>query len=197
MNLPRLEEPQRYHGLYIYDFGEWTALGYTADEIAVLLESDEYEGGQIYKIHRAYPDGRLELRGVAAERFQSESGMFFYRATLDAAQTDLAELRDAGLQTPPPCRTFLHLADRGAEVEAARFVTVLIFPAEFEHEIGQWLSAIGYAGGTLVEGGISHVSNYNSEDKNILERHQLWNQAAIQSRRAAEVLASVRRAVQR
>ncbi len=67
MKLPKLQKPERYVGLYIFDFGEHTGVGFTAQEVAELLESEKYKNGKVYKIHKAYPDGKLELKGVRAE----------------------------------------------------------------------------------------------------------------------------------
>ena len=39
MNLRAVAEPQRCRGLHIYDFAKRVALGCTADEMGVLLES--------------------------------------------------------------------------------------------------------------------------------------------------------------
>jgi len=197
MILPQIANPQYLRGLYIVDFGEWTAVGYTADEVAMLLEHEDYRGGKVYKIHRATPDGHMELRGVSAARFASESGMFFYRNDLSLAQADFATLRDAAGAAPTPCRAVLHLSDRSPQAEPRRYVTALIFPAEHDDEIAGWLTAIAYAGGDVAEGGISCVTNYNSEARTILEHHQLWSQPAIPSRSPEQVLASVRQAVQR
>ena len=88
MILPRVDDPQKLAGLYVYDFGEWTTVGYTAEEIAILLEHEIYRDGKVYKIHRASPDGQFELRGVSPQRFNAESGMFFHRAELDPARQD-------------------------------------------------------------------------------------------------------------
>ena len=48
MKLPRVENTPKYQGLYVYDFGDWTAVGYTAGEIAILVESERYRGGKAY-----------------------------------------------------------------------------------------------------------------------------------------------------
>ncbi|MBM4025140.1 MAG: hypothetical protein FJ280_06975, partial [Planctomycetes bacterium] len=64
MKLPRLEKPDRYQGLYVFDFGDHTGVGFTAEEAAELLESERYKEGKVYKIQRAFPDGRMELRAV-------------------------------------------------------------------------------------------------------------------------------------
>jgi hypothetical protein len=196
MILPHVNDPTRFRGLYVYDFGDWTAVGYTAEEIAILLEDESWRGGKVYKIHRATPDGQMELRGVSPRRFQVESGIFFYRRELAPARADFEELRAAAKQTPPPCRAFQHLADRESD-GPQRYVTALIFPAEHEDEIGHWLTAIAFSGGDVAEGGISHVTDYYAQEKVLLERRQLWSQPAIPSRCPEEVLASVRQAVQR
>jgi hypothetical protein len=192
-----VDQPRRYEGLYVFDFGEWTAVGYTAEEIAVLLESEAYSGGKVYKIHRASPDGSMELRGVSRQRFLAESGMFFYRGALQPARADFNALCDVGRQAPPPCRAAVQLAERSAVGGPNRFVTALIYPAECDDEVGRWLIEIDFGGGDLAEGGPSHVSNYYGEQKNILERQQLWSNRAISSRSREQVLSSVRRAVQR
>lgn len=198
MKLPRLDEPQRYQGLYIFDFGEWTAVGYTAEEIATLLDSEQYRDGKVYRIHRAWPDGRMELRGVSPERFHLESGMFFYREDTQTAQSDYIQLtRLAGL-VPPPCRAYVQLAELpSGDGRESRYVTALIYPAEFEDDIAAWMLDSDYAGGDFVEGGVSQVTDYYRLDKQILERAQLWSSTSGQSRSAETVLSAVRQAVQR
>jgi len=82
MKLPKLQKADRYVGLYVLDFGEHTAVGFTAQEAAELLESEKYKNCKVYKIHKAYPDGRVELKGVNSGIFQLEMGMFFYSVSL-------------------------------------------------------------------------------------------------------------------
>lgn len=197
MKLPELDQPHRYRGLYLFDFGEWTAVGYTAEEVALLLEHEAYRHGKVYRIVRATPDGQMELKGVSPERFQVESGMFFNRNDLAAAREDFVILTRLAQERGAPCRAFVHLADRGPDAELYRYVTALIYPAEYDDDMASWLLAAEYAGGDLAEGGISHVSNYHAEPKIILERQQLWSQPAIPSRSPEQVLSSVRQAVQR
>ena len=92
MELPQLQKPQKYVGLYIFDFGDHCGVGFTAEEVAELFESEKYKNCKAYKIHRAYPDGRLELKGVRPEIFQLEAGMFFYSSELETARTDFKEI---------------------------------------------------------------------------------------------------------
>lgn len=175
MKLPQVEQPERYRGLYVFDFGDWSAVGYTAEEIALLLESEAYREGRIYKIHRASPDGTFELRGVARERFSFESGLLFHRHDATAAAADYRRLAAVAEQSPPPCRAVLHLARLPAGEVGDTHATVLIFPAEYEDEMGAWLMRVGFEGGDLVEGGISHVTNYYELCADVRERRQLWS----------------------
>ncbi len=197
MKLPRLDEPDRYRGLYVFDFGEWSAVGYTVEEVTRLLESETYRHGHAYKIVRAQPDGTLELRGVPHTRFQAESGTFFNRGERATAQADFTELCRAADTQPPPCRAFVQLAERPPAEGVPPYVTALVYPAEYEDDIARWLLDRDYAGGDTVEGGISHVTNYYAEAHTVLDRRQLWTQSTLAARSAEEVLASVRRAVQR
>lgn len=158
---------------FIYDFGGAKRYGCTAEDIAVFLEDPDLREGTIYRVHRAYPDGRMEIKGVSADRWQLESGLFFYRADRVSALSDYEALTRVG-QFGPPCRCFVHLADRTPAQPLNRYVTALIYPSEFEDDIADWLLARNFAGGDVVEGGISHVTNYYAEEKVVLERAQLW-----------------------
>ena len=80
MKLPEVKDGERYVDLYVVDFGESTSVGFTAEEVGELLESEKFGGVKVYKIHNAYPDGRMELKGVVNETFELEMGMFFYAA---------------------------------------------------------------------------------------------------------------------
>lgn len=195
LKLPRLEEPARYRGLYLFDFGDWTATGYTAEEIAVLLESEQYRDGKVYRIERVAPDGGMELRGVAPERFQFESGMFFQRASRAPAEQDFAALQQAASERPGPCRAILQLAELdGAD---RPYVTALIYPAEHDADVARWLVDLNFKGGGVVEGGVSHVTDFYQQPKDILRREQLWSESHIAARSREEILGSVRKAVQR
>lgn len=197
MKLPQLDNPQDYRGSYIFDFGEWTAVGYTAEEIAILLESEAHRSGSVYKIIRVSPEGGLELRGVPAERFQKESGLLFNRDHADAARDDYQALIALAEQDAPPCRCFVRLIDRGQISGVVRFATALVYPAEYEDEVSNWLLRNDYAGGDTVEGGPSHVADIYAESHTVLERQQLWSRTSTASRSADEVLRNVRQAVQR
>ena len=63
MKLPQVQEATKYAGLYVVDFGDHSGVGFTADEVAELLDSERFADVKVYKIHRAFPDGTMELKG--------------------------------------------------------------------------------------------------------------------------------------
>jgi len=193
MKLPELEKPDRYQGLYVFDFGDHAGVGFTADEVAELLDSERYSQGKVYKIHRAFPDGRLELKGVPAERFQLEAGMLFYAKDEAAAREDFKRMVNLAVRTMPPCRAKLHLASHGDD----EYIVALIYPAEHDEEVSSWLLAGGYRSSGPAEGGVGAVERYYRDAWEILDRHQFFGTSETISRTGEELLGSVARAVQR
>ena len=193
MKLPKLEKPEKYVGLYIFDFGNHVGIGFTAQEVAELLESEKYKKGKVYKIHKAWPDGKLELKGVRAEIFQLEAGMFFYSTDLDTARRDFKALVDWAVMTAPPCRAKVHMAKYSDD----KCVVALIYPAEYDDEVSSWLLEGRYKTTGAAEGGIEAVQRYYDHNPKILERHQLFGKSDIISRTGQELMASVKVAVQR
>lgn len=195
MKLPELNNPQRYEGLYVFDFEGQVGVGYTAREIEILLESQKYRDGKVYKIHRAYPDGRLEIKGVSNKVFQTESGMFFHCRDQQQARKDYHQLLELAQTREFPCRAKLHLAQAESPKEK-KHVVALIYPAEYDEEVAAWLLRVGYSGGELASGGASEVQSYYDHYSKI-DGFQLWGMLDGTARDATEVLASVGRAVVR
>jgi hypothetical protein len=193
MKLPKINEPKRYVGLYVVDFGEHTGVGFTAQETAEILESEKYKDCKVYKIHNAYPDGSLELKGVRSEIFQLEAGMLFYEDNHIAVKGDFKTLVGLAVKTAPPCRTKVQLAKYSDD----KFATVLIYPAEYDDEMSKWLTDNDYKTKGAAEGGIGAVERYYQAKPEILEIHQLTGREAIESRSGSELLANLKAAVQR
>jgi hypothetical protein len=194
MKLPELEHPETYNGLYVFDFGDHVAVGYTADEVATLLESEQYRDGKVYRIHRALPDGTFELQGVSRAQFEAEDGLLFYRSSLEAAHGDLESLKQLVEEESPPCRMKAQLIELPGEPTV--FVTAIVYPAEFSPDVSDWLLRHNYQGGDYVEGGTSQVTNLYEANTRILERDQFWP-ARSTSRPAEEVIATTHLAIQR
>jgi len=193
MKLPKLQNSEKYASLYVFDFGDHGGVGFTAEEVAELFESERYKNCKVYKIHRAYPDGRLELKGVRPEIFQLEAGMFFYSSELETARTDFKGLVNLAIRTSPPCRAKVHLARYADE----KFVTAIIYPAEYDNQISAWLLDGEYKTTGAAEGGSEAVQRYYDYKPQILDRHQLFGKSEYQSRSGTELLASLKLAVQR
>ena len=194
MRLPALDNPAAYRGLYIFQFADSAGVGYTAEEIEMLLESGRYAEGKVYKIHNAYPDGRMEIRGIPASRFQIESGMFFCSREATAAAADYEDLLKRAAATPPPCRAKV----QAGVLEGARFphAVGIVYPAEAEEEMGRWMLEIGYKGGETVDAGPSHVSGWYANAK-VYWRAQLQPAQALAPRSREELFQAVGRPVQR
>ena len=193
MKLPKLQKPDSYVGLYIVDFGNNTGVGFTAQEVAELFESERFGHCKAYKIHKAYPDGRLELKGVQKETFQLETGMFFFSANIDTARNDYKRLVKLGVENNVPCKAMVHLARYSDD----KFAVALIYPAEYDDEISGWLVENNYKSAGVAEGGVSAVMRYYDAKPEILEKHQLWGRSSVESRTGEELLASTKIAVQR
>lgn len=193
MKLPKLEKPDRYEGLYVFDFGDHAGVGFTAEEVAELLDSERYKEGKAYKIQRAFPDGRMELRAVPAMMFQLETGMFFYAVDEPTVRSDFKRLVALAVQSTPPCRTKIQLAKYGAN----KFAVAMIYPAERDAEVSAWLLEGGYRTAGPAEGGIGAVERYYHDDPEILETQQVFGAGETISRTGRELLESVALAVQR
>jgi hypothetical protein len=193
MQLPKLQQPEKYVDLYVVDFGDRSGVGFTADEVAGLLESEKFKDVKVYRIYNAYPDGRMELKGVPNEIFQLEAGMFFYQFDETIAKGDYKRLINSAVSTVPPAKAKVHLARYTSE----KFVTALIFPAEYNDEFSRWLINIDYKTKGPAEGGIEAVKRYYADKPAVLERHQLWGKQKFESRTGAELLAATKMAVVR
>jgi hypothetical protein len=193
MKLPKLEKPERYEGLYIFDFGDHAGVGFTAEEVAELLDSERYREGKIYKILRAFPDGRLELRAMPAARFQLEVGMFFYVQDEATARGDFQRLVALAVRSTPPCRAKVQLAKYADD----KYAVALIYPSERDEEVSSWLLEGHYRTSGPAEGGLGAVERYYRDAPEILETHQLFGASETISRTGRELLASVPLVVQR
>jgi len=193
MNLPKIEQANKYVGLYVVDFGDTSSVGFTANEVAELLESEEFADIKVYKIHNAYPDGRMELKGVPTDVFNLEMGMFFYSGNETTGREEYQKLFDLAENTFPPCRAKIELSKITAEV----YTTALIFPAEYNDEVSDWLIDINYKTAGAAAGGISALTSYYEQRIETLESAQVGTERAVDEKTGRELIESTRLAVQR
>ena len=193
MKLPEVKNSERYVGLYVVDFGDHSAVGFTADEVAELLDSAKFKHVKVFKIHKAYPDGRMELKGVRPEIFQLEMGMFFYSQDIETARDDYKRLTNLAIQQAPPGRAKVHLAKYDDDI----LVTALIYPAECDDEFSRWLTDGQYKTAGGGDGGIDAVRRYYDDAPQVLQRHQLFGSSSFDSKTGEQLLAATKVAVQR
>ncbi len=192
MKLPEIKEANKYTGLYVVDFGDHCGVGFTAEEVAELLESEQFADVQIYKVHRANPDGTMELAGISKQTFQLEAGMFFYAGDETTARADFERLTAWADTQLPPARCKVQLAESGDT-----FVTALIYPAELDDAFSGWLLDANYRTAGQVEGGAGAAGRYYEADWVVLERKQLWPASSIEPLQGEALLEATNRAIVR
>lgn len=193
MKIPELKNPARYVGLYIVDFGDFSSTGFTANEVAQLVESEKYKDCKVYKIHNAYPDGKLEIKGVRKEIFQLESGMLFYSHDRISATKDYKKLLALAVKNAPPCQSKIELS----QYDDGQYITAYIYPAEYEDEVSRWLIEGDYKTTGQAEGGTGAVMRYYGSKAKKLETHQLFAADTNQSRTGTELIGNLKAALQR
>jgi len=191
--ISKIENAENYKGLYVVDFGDHSGTGFTAEEVAELLESEKFQDIKVYKIYRAYPDGKMELKGVPNEIFQLEAGMFFYEQDENAARADFKKLVNIAITNAPPTKAKVHLAKYSDE----KFVTAIIYPAEQGDEVSKWLLENNYKTNGTAEGGIDAVKRYYANSPEVIERHQLFNQRQLDTLTGERLLAATKLAIVR
>ena len=149
MELPALECPERYTGLYVFDFGDRVSVGYTAEEVAILLSVEAYAAGTVYRIHRATPDGTMELIGISPAGLGKQDAMRFCRAVAAEARVDFERLLALAATTPPPCRILARLVRQTNT--ALPHATAIAFAAVEADAVSHWLRDGGFMGGDCVD----------------------------------------------
>ncbi len=162
MKLPPLAQPERYVGLFVYDFKTHVSVGYTAVEIRYLRESAEFRDGTAYEIYRITEDGGLELRGALDQHLTAKEAMCFLRRQVGDARTDYDSLRRAAAEAPLPCSTEIVLAKVYAFDPPE--TSALIYPACVTHVVSGWLRTRQFSRGDRVVCGIDAHSQLISSE---------------------------------
>jgi len=194
LKLPKLDDPKCYEGLYIFDFGQAVSVGYTAAEIDILLQEDRYRSGKVYRIYRAHDDGRLEIVGVDKDVACRQSGMVFRFDTIRSARQAFDRLRQVARQANPPCDCQVQLARYG-DLHLP-YCVAMIYPAQFEDQVGRWMLEIDFRAGQQVQGGAAVIAIYRLTAK-VQDSFELTGPVDRISRSKQQVLESVNLPVQR
>lgn len=195
LQLPPLDQPQRYAGLFVYDFGDHTAVGYTAAEIAVLRFSTHHRHGKAYEIYRVDDSGSIELRGVSDAALVARDGLAFLRHTLSEARADYDILVSLAERWPCPVSAELTLAR--VYMFEPDYAVVLTYPATASSIFARWLDDAHYRGGSTVLAGPQVIRETGGANLIRLASTALRAKTGYSDRSAEEVLRSVDRPVQR
>jgi len=212
MRLPPLDNPQRYAGLFVVDLGETCSVGYTAEEVALLMESEAHADAKVYRIHSADPDGTMALKGVPRERFALEAGLLFHSRDLESARADFEALRALADEHGLPCRAQMVLGSRGPchgrlgrdpdrhgrDARATRlpFVVALAYPAECDEDMARWMLDHGVEAGEYADGGIGRLEQVRATLTTI-DSAQLRARPQRRARARDAILAAVGEPIQR
>ncbi len=192
--LPALKDPPRYVGLYVFDFGIRASVGYTIEEIEILLSEKRYSGCEVYRIHRANPDGSLEIRGVNANTLSRATGLVFFFADAVAAKDAFEDLIDRAERQGPPGRVSVNLYFRDGNQLAYRLVVQYI--EGLDAAVASWLLRIDFSPHVIVEGGPAAVTEAVT-GADVIDHLDLDADESLRPRTREQVLADVDYAVQR
>jgi hypothetical protein len=188
VRIPRLDCPQDFAGLFLYDFGSHVSVGYTAEEIRVLKGTPEHADGTAYRIHRVDQAGRFELQGVGDELLGRQTGMSFSYHDEADARADYDRLRAAAEAAPlrhsaQLCLVRLHEGGMGAAV-------VLSYPLHASASVSAWLAQATF------DGGVTAISRA-SVPQAVIDRCELPREPRFAPRSPEAVLAATQQSVQR
>jgi hypothetical protein len=195
MKLPPLHEPNRYVGLYVYDFGDHASVGYTAEEIEILLTSDAHRGGKAYRIYRIDDRGQVELQGVSAGQLCGEDILVFACRDKNRAADEFSALSKLAGRQPPPCSARLELVDL-PDLDPPHAVC-LRFPRYAAEQISRWLTNAKFGGGDVVLGGQETLTAYREAGPAPIAAYVVQGDKSHQPRTRDEVFAAIHETLQR
>ncbi|MFA5864635.1 MAG: hypothetical protein WC975_08090 [Phycisphaerae bacterium] len=192
--LPLLSDPVKYAGLYIFDFGDHVAVGYTAEEIEFLLADPKSAKGTVYKIYRAYPNGTLEIRGVNPLMWNLSTGLIFWFKDHPEAIEAYEKLKSLASDIGPPGDFDLFLVNK-LENEFP-YALVMRYIREIDDAIAAWLLKINYHAGQHVEAGTKLITQLLANSTELL-RECFDAESFRKSRTRQEVLEATDQPIQR
>ncbi len=193
MKLPKIKNPAKYTGLYIVDFGSSCTVGFTADEVGRLLESEKFKNIKVYKIYNAKADGQMEIKGVTNDLFNLEMAMIFYSNNETTTANDYQQLINAAAGNEPPATAKVQMAKYSDD----KYATVIIYPAEYNDEFSSWLTNINYKTTGPAQGGIDAANQYYTDRPQIIRTQQLQPNTNFQNMENEQLLQATKRTAAR
>lgn len=131
-----------------------------AHEALELLDQDAHAVLEIFRVHRAYPDGRLDLVGVTPAALREVDGMLLLCDNAGQARAEYDGLIAAALRSPPPCRIDMRFAH--ARDFDSSHVVAMTYSAACGEGVAQWLVAVGFDSGARMDASPSHRRRFES-----------------------------------
>jgi len=195
MRLPPLSDPHRYAGLFVYDFGDHVSIGYTANEIRMLRETQRFRDGTAYEVYRVDECGAMELRGAGDERLAAIEAVCFQRHEGAAARRDYDGIRRAADRDPVAARVELQLA-RVYDFDPPD-VTAVLYPVAASVVVSTWLQTHAAGLGDEIMAGEDAYIRFTQSSGMRVDSCQLAARLDYTDRPAEEVFANVDLACQR
>lgn len=195
MKLPPIPNPQRYTGLFVYDFGDHVSVGYTAAEVRILRASSLHRTGQAFQIYRVDESGTIELRGILDDRLDAQEAVCFLRSDGVDARRDYDALINAAHAFPLGCECELQLG-KLYDFEPPH-VTAMVYFAGMSLVVSGWLSRRVPEAGDLVVGGTDALAQLLASDGVRIATHKLECSSFYRDREEDEVLSAIEEPLQR
>lgn len=195
LTLPPIRDPERYEGLFAYDFGTHVSVGFTAGEILILRQSPEYCGGTALQIYRVNDRGGMELRGIQDSMLLGRDCICFLQSSEMKAREDYDRMVRAARERPLSSTVEARLVR--SYVFSLPNLTALLFPAWAVDRVGAWLSLLDWSPGDRVISGTEALASMDPGKGLTIDTCSLAARDIVQDRDAEQVLASVSQAFQR
>lgn len=193
--MPRLHDPSRYAGLYVYDFGTHVSVGYTAGEIVVLRASELGRQGTAYEIYRVTDEGAIEMRAIQVGGLALSVAVCFLYPEAETARDDFDSVRLTAEQYPLSRPAELILGRQ--TLFSPQHIVAIRFLAGAETVLTRWLAVHVPSAGEVVLGGADANSALADGEKRKIDSCDLRVQDGIADRSTQQVLDAIHEPVQR
>lgn len=195
MKLPPLRHPERYAGLYLLDLGDRVCVGYTAEEVAVLLSTSQCRSADAYLIHRVDERGNVELAGMSADDIVRRDMLIFAFDAPQPARQAFSQLRQLAAESPAPCACAVELCD--FDDFQPPHVLSLTFMQSASGRLSAWLEQVEFNPADRVFGGPRILAQYQAAAPQPIAQCLLTTTVDYASRDVDELLAALDQPLQR
>lgn len=158
-------------GRFVIRLAGQTQTGLAAHQVLVLLKTPEGRDAEIFRIHRVFEDGKMELVGVSPGQFKQQNCLLIRKSDVRAARLDFDAIRDAAVRNAPPCRIELQLGHMKS-ADPPHFVA-MIFPNVCSDAVAAWKRALGRDVDDPIDADADALASMQSNDVQVVLRKVL------------------------